>query len=86
MLVDLKLSDMLGYEVARSIRSSPGGAKILLVAVTGFSDESTGERVRRAGFDHRVVKPVDPGMLLDLLEAGRESEIPPRNGRVHRMK
>jgi CheY-like chemotaxis protein len=77
MLIDLKLSDMMGYEVARSVRSFPEGTGILLVAVTGLSDETSGERARCAGFDHRVVKPIDAGILRDLLEAEPVGEDSP---------
>jgi CheY-like chemotaxis protein len=41
----------------------------LLVAVTGWGQESDLERSREAGFDHHLVKPVAPLALRGLLAA-----------------
>ena len=50
VLVDIHLPDMDGYELARRIRSLPGAAETLLVALTCFGnvDDAT---ARAAGFD-----------------------------------
>jgi CheY-like chemotaxis protein len=39
----------------------------LLIAVTGWGQEEDRQRSKAAGFDHHLVKPVDPAVLLDLL-------------------
>jgi CheY-like chemotaxis protein len=39
----------------------------LLVAITGHDQAEEPGRAVRAGFDHYLVKPVDPSVLLDLL-------------------
>ena len=39
----------------------------LLVAITGHDQAEEPGRTARAGFDHYLVKPVDPSVLLDLL-------------------
>ncbi len=67
VLVDLGLPDMTGYDVARAIRNAAGGEHLLLLAVTGFSESSIEEQVRSAGFDARLVKPVDLEALFGLL-------------------
>jgi CheY-like chemotaxis protein len=51
------------------MRKQPWGQSALLVAVTGWGQESDLERSREAGFDHHLVKPVAPNMLRSLLAA-----------------
>jgi CheY-like chemotaxis protein len=58
LLLDIGLPGMSGYEVARRVRSLPCGEKILIVAVTGWGQESDRKHARQAGFDHHLTKPV----------------------------
>ena len=58
-LLDIGLPVMDGYEVARRLREQPGCAKIRLIALTGYGQESDHDRSRRAGFEDHLVKPVD---------------------------
>ena len=58
-LLDIGLPVMDGYEVARRLRDLPGCAKIRLIALTGYGQESDHERSRRSGFEDHLVKPVD---------------------------
>jgi len=67
VLVDIGLPDMMGYEVARRLRASGHGEGLLLLAVTGFGDQAAEEKAREAGFDGRLVKPIDPETLQGLL-------------------
>ncbi len=67
ILLDLGLPGLDGYEVARRIRSQPDGARVLIVAVTGYGEERDRERSAQAGFDAHLVKPVDPDQLLAVL-------------------
>ncbi|HET9835491.1 MAG TPA: ATP-binding protein, partial [Rhodanobacteraceae bacterium] len=71
-LVDIGLPVMDGYEVARRLRRTPGSERMPLVALTGYGQESDRERVKQAGFDEHLVKPVDAeriGMLIERLVA-----------------
>jgi PAS domain S-box-containing protein len=67
MVLDIGLPHMNGYEVARWIREQPWGADVVLIAMTGWGQEGDRQRSRAAGFDHHLVKPVDPGDLFELL-------------------
>jgi signal transduction histidine kinase/integral membrane sensor domain MASE1/CheY-like chemotaxis protein len=64
VLLDIGLPGLDGYEVARRLRAGGGVADALLVALSGYGQESDRRRAREAGFDHHLVKPVK----LDELE------------------
>jgi CheY-like chemotaxis protein len=63
VLIDIGLPGLDGYEVARRIRGALGEA-VLLVALTGYGDAESRRLTAAAGFDHHVVKPVDPMELV----------------------
>ena len=67
VLLDIGLPGQDGYEIAREIRSMPGGAELKLIAVSGYGHEAAVARGREAGFDRYLVKPVDPEKLSALL-------------------
>jgi PAS domain S-box-containing protein len=69
VFLDLALPKMNGLEVARRLRNEQPGRPMLLVAVTGFGQEEDRRRTADAGFDHHLVKPIDPQMLRSLLSA-----------------
>jgi signal transduction histidine kinase/CheY-like chemotaxis protein len=71
VLLDLGLPGMDGHEVGRRLRRQPGLDAALIVALTGAGTEDDRRRSREAGFDHHLVKPVDPEDLDQLLGAGR---------------
>jgi CheY-like chemotaxis protein len=67
MLLDLGMPRLNGYDAARKIREQPWGRNMVLVALTGWGQESDRARSREAGFDHHLVKPVEPATLERLL-------------------
>jgi PAS domain S-box-containing protein len=68
-IIDIGLPGLDGYQVAKRIREQPDGRAMLLVALTGYGFPSDYERSVEAGFDHHLVKPVDPYELAQLLSA-----------------
>ncbi|HTC45287.1 MAG TPA: response regulator [Steroidobacteraceae bacterium] len=66
-LLDIGMPLANGYEVARSIRSQPWGRDMVLVALTGWGQESDRRRSHEAGFNSHLTKPVDPEVLDELL-------------------
>jgi PAS domain S-box-containing protein len=69
VVLDIGMPRLNGYEAARKIREHPWGEKAVLIALTGWGQEEDRRRSREAGFDHHLVKPVDPPELIKLLEA-----------------
>ncbi|NEX59592.1 ATP-binding protein [Noviherbaspirillum galbum] len=71
-LVDIDLPDINGHEVAARIRAreaaQPHGAQpMLLVAVTGYGQQSDRRKALAVGFDEHLTKPVDMGALRGVL-------------------
>jgi signal transduction histidine kinase/ActR/RegA family two-component response regulator len=66
-LLDIGMPDISGYEVAQSLRREPWGAKLLLVALTGWGQDGDKRRAVEAGFDHHLIKPVDPDLLAEMI-------------------
>jgi signal transduction histidine kinase len=71
MLLDIGLPGLSGYEVARELRREPEFGRTLLAAMTGYGQEEDRRRSRESGFDHHLVKPVDPAALEGLLAGAR---------------
>ena len=66
-LLDLGMPELDGYEACRLIRRTAWGKRMTLIAQTGWGRDDDRARTRDAGFDHHVVKPVDPEALEALL-------------------
>ncbi len=66
-LLDIAMPDLSGYEVARNLRVDTCCPDILLIALTGYGQDGDKERAHKAGFDHHLTKPVDPGKLEALI-------------------
>jgi len=63
VLLDIGLPGIDGYEVARRIRTQPGGENIALVAITGYGQAEDKQRAQEAGFALHLVKPIEPEAL-----------------------
>ncbi|MES2351207.1 MAG: ATP-binding protein [Pseudomonadota bacterium] len=74
-LLDIGLPGMDGYQLARRIRALPGLVQPTLIAVTGYGQEQDRLKTREAGFEHHLVKPVDPDELGKLLQACAEARL-----------
>lgn len=59
---------MDGYEVARRIRRQSDLEHVVLTALTGWGQIEDRRRTKEAGFDHHLVKPVEPKTLEGLLD------------------
>lgn len=66
-LLDIGLPGMDGRELAHRLRALPQAANAMLVAITGYGLAGDGAESLKAGFDHYMVKPVDPVAVATLL-------------------
>ncbi len=66
-LIDIGLPELDGNQVAQRLRSLPEMANAVLIAVTGYGQESDRKNALAAGFDHHLVKPVDTKRLAAIL-------------------
>lgn len=66
-LLDLGMPEMDGYALARALREAPWAARLRLIALTGRGLEEDKVRTKAAGFDHHLIKPVNPEALEQLL-------------------
>lgn len=69
VLLDIGMPGISGYEVARQLRQTPTCRHLKLIAMTGYGQEYDRQQSKKAGFDHHMVKPVDPEELENILEA-----------------
>lgn len=67
VLCDIGLPGLDGYAAIRELRARMEGAMPVMIAITGFGQDSDRERALSAGFDHHLVKPVDPVVLLQII-------------------
>jgi len=69
VLCDIGLPDMDGYEVAIRMRERRPSRLPTMIALTGYGSSRDHERSIAAGFEHHLVKPVNPDALLRLIES-----------------
>ena len=67
VFLDIGMPGMDGYEVARRMRQQSGLETVVLAALTGWGQQADRRRTAEAGFDHHLVKPVEPEALERLM-------------------
>ncbi|WP_200386512.1 ATP-binding protein [Thiocapsa imhoffii] len=89
VILDIRMPDLDGREVARRIRMRPEWNDIRLIAMTGLGEAADRQRSREAGFDVHLVKPVSIESLDELFrdpvtgyraeeQSGPNRSLPPR--------
>jgi PAS domain S-box-containing protein len=69
VLLDIGLPIMDGYEVARRLRAGISSDQMCIVALSGYGQQADRDRAAAAGFDHYLVKPVEPTFLSEFLRS-----------------
>jgi PAS domain S-box-containing protein len=68
VVMDLGMPRLNGYDAARAMRSESGGERLLLIATSGWGNEEAQQRSRESGFNHHLVKPIEPAKLHELIQ------------------
>ena len=66
-LVDVGLPGIDGFEVARRVRAKLKNQQVMLIALTGYGQQSDRATAIKAGFDAHLVKPVRLQQLLAII-------------------
>lgn len=67
VLLDIGMPDINGYEICRIMRAMPDLRHAVFIAQTGWGQQEHRTRSQEVGFDHHLVKPVDLGVLGEIL-------------------
>jgi signal transduction histidine kinase/CheY-like chemotaxis protein len=67
VLLDIGMPKLNGFDACRRIRQEPWGQHVTLIAISGWGHDEDRQRAKEAGFDHHLVKPVDPVGLAKAL-------------------
>lgn len=67
VILDVRLPDIPGYEVCRSIKQDPETARIPVLQVSAFIGEQGKAASLAAGADALLTHPIDPAVLLDVV-------------------
>jgi PAS domain S-box-containing protein len=86
ILMDLGMPNLNGFEAARRIRNRPWGREIVLIATTGWGQDEDRRRTKDAGFDHHLVKPIEPAVLCELLKSPPLFMLVPKRSDMHASK
>ena len=65
--LDIGMPRLNGYDLARRLRAAEATRSTMLVAITGWGQQSDRQRAAEAGFDHHLVKPVELEQVLPLI-------------------
>jgi len=72
VLCDIGLPEMDGYAVIEQLRKEGMQPMPLMIALTGYGQSEDRARSLAAGFDHHLVKPVQPDALLRVMAEEEE--------------
>jgi CheY-like chemotaxis protein len=67
VLLDIGLPHMDGFEVIQHLRAQTHTHQVVVVALTGYGQAEDRRRTAEAGFDHHLIKPVDPKEVMAIV-------------------
>ena len=72
VVLDVALTDIGGYEVARRLRKANVGHELHIICLTGFGQPDETDKPHAAGCDDHLLKPVDQMELKAALDWPRQ--------------
>ncbi len=83
VLLDVGMPGVDGFRVALGIREMPGSEGTVIIGISGHADQVCRARANATGFDHYLIKPVDPVHLRGLM--ARRVPLGRRSGEAARL-
>ncbi|WP_165253651.1 response regulator [Paludisphaera soli] len=68
VILDIGMPFLDGFALARLLRADRRFDRCLIVAVSGYSDDTSRRLGREAGFDHHLAKPADVDEVIGLVD------------------
>lgn len=68
VVLDIGMPGIDGFQTCNLIRETDWGKSMVIFALTGYGQPSDFRKSTAAGFDAHLIKPVDFGQLLSLIE------------------
>lgn len=72
-LLDIGLPEIDGYDLVRMLRGMENARNALMIAITGYGQQYDRQKALDYGFDHYFVKPVNPALLVTLVNQWKPS-------------
>jgi DNA-binding response OmpR family regulator len=69
VLLDINMPEMSGFDVVRELRDYKRAPRPVILAVSGYGQESDKLAAKRVGFDGYLIKPVEPKELIAYIAA-----------------
>lgn len=76
ILMDIQLPEMSGLEVTERLKADEELRRIPIIAVTAFAMKGDEEKVRRAGCDGYMTKPISLGSFIQAIERYSSPTLP----------
>jgi CheY-like chemotaxis protein len=67
ILLDIGMPRLDGFDACSRIRAQPENKNVVIIALTGWTQDEKRARSQQAGFDFYLIKPVAPDALEKLL-------------------
>ena len=74
ILLDIGMPGLNGYDACRRIREQSWAQDVVIIALTGWGQDEDKRRSQEAGFNHHLVKPVEPEKIEKLLAVSLGSD------------
>ena len=68
-VLDAWMPRINGWDIARRLRAQARREPLLLIAFTGVQGQASVDKSAAAGFDHHLLKPANPSLILSHLAA-----------------
>jgi len=72
-ILDIEMPGLDGNEIARRIRAQSWSERPLLIAISGWTSAQDRSNALDAGFDHYLMKPVEPAKLVRIIQSYLDS-------------